>query len=60
MPEDEKVLTALYDRLLLRYVVEYIKNDGDFEEMLKRCDGYTPKTRITKDELKIINNTWLR
>ncbi|RLI79133.1 hypothetical protein DRP05_04870 [Archaeoglobales archaeon] len=54
LPEDEKELAALYDRLLIRYVVEYIKNDGNFEEMLKKNDEYTPKTRITKDELKIM------
>lgn len=52
LPEDEKELAALYDRLLIRYVVEYIKNDGNFEEMLKRSDEYTPKTKIAKDELR--------
>ncbi len=54
LPEDEKELAALYDRLLIRYFVEYIKNDGNFEDMLKRSNGYTPKTRIAKDELKVM------
>ncbi len=54
LPEDEKELAALYDRLLIRYVVEYIKNDGNFEEMLKKNGKYTPKTKIAKDELKVM------
>ncbi|ADC64687.1 ATPase associated with various cellular activities AAA_5 [Ferroglobus placidus DSM 10642] len=54
LPEDERELAALYDRLLIRYTVGYIKDDASFEEMLKGGEEYTPKTRITMDELKVM------
>jgi len=52
LPEDEEELAALYDRLLIRYVVEYIKDDRNFKEMLIGNEEYVPKTKITMDELR--------
>ncbi len=34
LPEDENELTALCDRLLIRCVVDYIKDDRNFREKL--------------------------
>ena len=49
LPEEEE-LAALYDRFLLRYVVDYIEGEGDFKRMLKLEDSQ-PVLRLTLDEL---------
>ncbi|MGH7836006.1 MAG: AAA family ATPase [Candidatus Binatia bacterium] len=50
LPEDDE-LTALYDRFLLRFVVNYIVEDFRFLRMLEGSDG-KEKTGISLDELK--------
>ncbi len=57
LPEGEvrEDLEAFYDRLLLRYRVDYIREPENFEAMLAREDGSAPvpeaKTTITLAEL---------
>lgn len=57
LPEGEtrEDLEAFYDRLLLRYRVDYIQDAENFEAMLAREDGSAPapgeKTTITLEEL---------
>jgi MoxR-like ATPase len=50
LPEDDE-LTALYDRFLLRFVVNYIVEDFRFLRMLEGSDG-KERTAVTLDELK--------
>ncbi len=54
LPEDEKELAALYDRLLIRYAVHYIRDDANFRDMLLSGEVYEPKTRISMDELRML------
>ncbi len=49
LPEEEE-LAALYDRFLLRYMVDYIEDEADFKRML-RLGETTPKLRISLEEL---------
>ena len=49
LPEEEE-LAALYDRFLLRYMVDYIEDEADFKRML-RLGETTPGLRITLEEL---------
>ena len=51
LPESEE-LGALYDRFLLRYVINYIADDGDFMQMLKTIPNANPTT-ITLTDLEI-------
>lgn len=52
LPE-EKEPAALYDRFLLRYIVDYIGGEEDFKRMLRFGDTF-PDKRITLDELNAL------
>jgi len=52
LPEEEE-LAALYDRFLLRYVVDYIDGEEDFKRMLRLGDT-VPGQRITLGELNAL------
>ena len=52
LPEDDEELAAFYDRLLIRYVVDYIKDDRNFKGMLLTDEEYVPKTKISIGELR--------
>ena len=52
LPSEEDELEALYDRFLLRYVVDYIKEDFRFLKMLNSNDGETGGLTITSSELE--------
>ncbi|MGD9652944.1 MAG: AAA family ATPase [Candidatus Dadabacteria bacterium] len=52
LPSEEDELEALYDRFLLRYVVDYIKEDFRFLKMLNSDDGETGGLTITSSELE--------
>ena len=47
---DEDELKAVYDRFLVRFVVDYIREDWRFLRML-RADGATEKTMLTPEDL---------
>ena len=47
---DEDELKAVYDRFLVRFVVEYIREDWRFLRML-RADGGTERTMLTPEDL---------
>jgi MoxR-like ATPase len=47
---DEEELTALYDRFMLRFVVDYIVEDFRFLKMLQGASS-SSRTRLTWDEL---------
>lgn len=57
LPEDREELGALWDRFLLRYVVDYIKDPGNFDAYLDSVDrtqrqaGSAKKTTLTAQEL---------
>ncbi len=50
LPEDD-ALSALYDRLLVRIPVDYLKDARNFEKLLKEENGYVPTTKVSLDEL---------
>lgn len=52
LPSEEDELEALYDRFLLRYVVDYIKEDFRFLKMLNSDDGEADGLTITFSELE--------
>jgi MoxR-like ATPase len=53
LPSEEDELEALYDRFLLRYVVDYIKEDFRFIKMIQAEDeAERKKTTITVEELR--------
>ena len=52
LPSEEDELEALYDRFLLRYVVDYIKEDFRFLKMLNSTDGETDGMTLTSSELE--------
>lgn len=52
LPSEEDELEALYDRFLLRYVVDYIKEDFRFIKMIQSDEVERKKTVITIEELK--------
>lgn len=52
LPSEEDELEALYDRFLLRYVVDYIKEDFRFLKMLNSDDGEDAGLTITFSELE--------
>lgn len=46
-------MAALWDRLLVRTVVDYIQDPGDFKELLERADDEPPKvTTVTLKEIQ--------
>jgi len=51
VPSEEDELEALYDRFLVRYVVDYIREDFRFLKMMQSGVEGAPKTTITLDEL---------
>lgn len=52
LPSEEDELEALYDRFLLRYVVDYIKEDFRFIKMIQTDEVERKKTIITVEQLK--------
>ncbi len=52
LPSEEDELEALYDRFLLRYVVDYIKEDFRFLKLLQEEDGSSAEVIITPEELE--------
>ncbi|HEX3033703.1 MAG TPA: AAA family ATPase [Thermodesulfobacteriota bacterium] len=51
LPSEEDELEALYDRFLLRYVVDYIKEDFRFLKMIQGDTAEREKTLLTAEEL---------
>lgn len=51
LPSEEDELEALYDRFLLRYVVDYIKEDFRFLKMIHGDMAEGEKTLVTSEEL---------
>jgi MoxR-like ATPase len=51
LPSEEDELEALYDRFLLRYVVDYIKEDFRFLKMLNTENDTSEEGVITSEEL---------
>lgn len=51
LPSEEDELEALYDRFLLRYVVDYIKEDFRFLKMLNTGNEISEEGVITSEEL---------
>ena len=51
LPSEEDELEALYDRFLLRYVVDYIKEDFRFLKMLNTENEISVEGVITSEEL---------
>lgn len=51
LPSEEDELEALYDRFLLRYVVDYIKEDFRFLKMLNTGNEISENGVITSEEL---------
>ncbi len=51
LPSEEDQLEALYDRFLLRYVVDYIKEEFRFLKMIQTDEIERKKTLITSQEL---------
>ena len=52
LPSEEDELEALYDRFLLRYVVDYIKEDFRFLKLLQDDDINRDGAIITQEELE--------
>lgn len=50
LPEEEN-LDALWDRFLLRYVVNYVENDESLEKIMKQSEGVEMDTKLTIDEI---------
>lgn len=51
LPSEEDELEALYDRFLLRYVVDYIKEDFRFLKLLQEEISQNSEAIISQDEL---------
>jgi MoxR-like ATPase len=51
LPSEEDELEALYDRFLLRYVVDYIKEDFRFLKMIQEDTVEREKTSLSAEEL---------
>lgn len=60
LPSEEDELEALYDRFLLRYVVDYIREDFRFLKMLQKEDTSKEKTLITLEELNECQSDMLK
>jgi MoxR-like ATPase len=52
LPSEEDELEALYDRFLLRYVLDYIKEDFRFLKMIQEDVAMSQKTTIELEEIK--------
>jgi MoxR-like ATPase len=52
VPDADDNLDAFYDRFLLKYHVEYIKEDGHFLDMLEGDLDVSPTTFITKKDIQ--------
>ena len=52
LPSEEDELEALYDRFLLRYVLDYIKEDFRFLKMIQEDAAMSQKTTIELEEIK--------
>jgi MoxR-like ATPase len=52
VPTEEEELEALYDRFLLRYVVDYIREDFRFLKMIQSEPAQPTPTKLTLDELR--------
>jgi MoxR-like ATPase len=57
LPSEEDELEALYDRFLLRYVVDYIKEDFRFLKLLQDGDTNRDGAIITQEELEECKST---
>lgn len=55
LPEDD-TLDALYDRFLVRFVVDYIREDFRFLQMLKAPTPGEPATTLTLSELQTLRD----
>lgn len=55
LPVQEENLEAFWDRFLLRYVVNYIREDGNFLRLLKG-DINSKVTTISKQELEVLQS----
>ncbi|MGQ0794017.1 MAG: AAA family ATPase [Deltaproteobacteria bacterium] len=51
LPSEEDGLEALFDRFLLRYFVDYIREDFRFLKMIQSDESHPQRTRITLGEL---------
>ena len=51
LPSDEDELDALYDRFLIRHIVDYVKEDFRFLKMLQTDESESEETSITLNEL---------
>lgn len=63
VPEEDEGLEALYDRILFKHWVDYIKDPGNREKMMKMYNdkknpfannSNTPKTYITLEEIDVL------
>ena len=55
LPDEEEGLQALYDRLVIRKVVNYISDYTNLQRLLELDEEYVPKTTITLEELQQIH-----
>lgn len=51
LPESEE-LNAMYDRFMLRFVVNYVAEDRNFKTMLRAAQGTLNPVQVTYEELK--------
>jgi len=51
LPDEDEGLEAMYDRLLIRKTVEYIKDARNLKKLLTTSNEYVPNTTIGLDEL---------
>lgn len=52
LPEDREELDALWDRFLLRYSVDYIKDPRNFEKLMHADENATATATLTEKELR--------
>ena len=52
LPDEEEGLQALYDRLVIRKIVDYIRDYANLQKLLKLPENYVPKTTLTLEELQ--------
>jgi MoxR-like ATPase len=52
LPEEEEGLQALYDRLILRKILQPISDYQNLQKLLLSQNGYTPKITVTLDEIE--------
>jgi len=56
LPDDES-LRALYDRLVIRKVVEPIQDCNNWYELLQKPKEYTAETKLTLNEIQVLMKT---